>query len=437
MTDHRAPRPTPAATRSPGPGTPTRRSWPASSSGSSAAAGSTPATSASSQGPGSYFASDDRAGADRDHLRPRRRRCAGSSTSAATAARSWPAARSGGAPCNAPTTPGRTTSTAACGPRRAAAQDPAFDAGTARDWCRSRSGPGDRSCSPTPTPTRSRCLRRSPTCRRSSPSTASTSTRCGSTGEFTTRSAPTGRSRSRTTSSATTARSTIRASCEVFDERRLELRRRRAAGQPVRADPPALTRRHAGRSTPAVRSARLRTTCGSRASSSTCCPVTRTCRSGRCGRPARRPARAISTTGSATTPTSSGSSELFEFDSQVGAEDTALVEAAQRGSARGHDRARLGARRRRDADRPFPGLHSRSGSSSSNRARRRRSVRRGLPASELRKIVRVRGEQFIEHRLGLIQIEPCRDRRLEQEGVQRVLAITAERRLDHLLLERT
>ena len=39
--------------------------------------------------------------------------------------------------------------------------------------------------------------------------------------------------------------------------------------------------------------------------------------------------------------------ELFAFDNQVGAEDTALVEAAQRGSRR-RDPARLGPRRRRD-----------------------------------------------------------------------------------------
>ncbi len=51
--------------------------------------------------------------------------------------------------------------------------------------------------------------------------------------------------------------------------------------------------------------------------------------------------------------------DLFVLDNQVGAEDTALVEAAQRGSVSRDHRAGLGPRRSRDADRSLPGLRSR------------------------------------------------------------------------------
>ena len=42
-----------------------------------------------------------------------------------------------------------------------------------------------------------------------------------------------------------------------------------------------------------------------------------------------------STTSSPRAPTRPGSSEMLEFDNQVGAEDTGLVEAVQRGAASG------------------------------------------------------------------------------------------------------
>ena len=76
---------------------------------------------------------------------------------------------------------------------------------TASASCRCRWAPGARSCSSTRTWTRRRSTPRSATCRRSWPRTGSTWTRSASTTAAPTRSGRTGRSRSRTTSSATTA----------------------------------------------------------------------------------------------------------------------------------------------------------------------------------------------------------------------------------------
>jgi len=47
----------------------------------------------------------------------------------------------------------------------------------------------------------------------------------------------------------------------------------------------------------------------------------------------------------------------------------------------------------------------------------------------------VRREHLVEQRLGLVEVEARRDRRLEQERVQRGLAVAGERSVDDVLLE--
>src|ERR1700733_15691040 len=59
-----------------------------------------------------------------------------------------------------------------------------------------------------------------------------------------------------------------------------------------------------------------------------------------------------------------------------------------------------------------------------------------VPAGEVRKVFSVRGEQFVEHRLSLCQIEPCRDGRLQEKRVQSIASVAAQGGLDHLLLKR-
>src|SRR6202020_213885 len=195
--------------------------------------------------------------------------------------------RRAGALFNARTTAGRTVSTGACGPLRAAVTTPRSMPARG-DWCRPPSGRGGRSCSPTRIRAPNRYPRRCVTYPRSSPSTASTSTACGSGAACITRSAPTGRSRSRTTWSATTARSTILAS----------------------------------------------STCSTSAASS-CAPRG-------CVRASSRQSTPAHLTGAGYLDYWFGEDvderwieQLFELDDQVGAEDTALVEAAQRGTSAG------------------------------------------------------------------------------------------------------
>ena len=148
--------------------------------------------------------------------------------------------------------------------------------------------------------------------------------RTAALGASITRSTPTGRSRWRTISVLTTARSTIPASWRCIDDRRLELV---ADGLRTSQFAPIHPRSLDGRGPIDAHGSvtRRRTICGSRRSSSTCCPVIPTSRSDPCGQPPRH-ARGIWTTGSRTRPTSAGSR---------------AVRARRPGRGRGH-RARRG-----------------------------------------------------------------------------------------------
>ena len=137
--------------------------------------------------------------------------CTPTSTCAGTEAPRWCPEGAAARPCSATTTPGPTISTAPCARPRARRPTPISTAahwGCARLWWTR----GDRSSSSTPTRTPRRWKTPCASCRRSWRAPVSTSTSCAFTPGRRSRSRPTGRSRWRTSSSATTARSPTRAS---------------------------------------------------------------------------------------------------------------------------------------------------------------------------------------------------------------------------------
>ena len=153
-----------------------------------------------------------RRGPDRGRAQPGRASCGRSSTSAAIAGTRlrWDAA--GARRCSAPTTPGRTTSTACCVPRRAPS---ARAASTTRSGASSpfSSAPGARWSSSTPIWMPRLWRRRSVSSRSRWPSAVSIRRRSRiAAGRASGSSRRTGRSSSRTSSSATTAPSRTRAS---------------------------------------------------------------------------------------------------------------------------------------------------------------------------------------------------------------------------------
>ena len=230
-------------------------------------------------------------------------------------------ARGGARPSSAPTTRGRTASTAACAASRGEARAGADPASS--PCSRSPSGRSGRSSSPAPTPTRRRSRRRSATSRRRSRRTASTSPGSASANGSSGSAARTGRSRSRTSSSATTAPSRIPAS------RRRSTSRRTRTGSPPRGTWPA----RSGRRGPAAR--RASTTCSGRRRRSASIQGRRTSRWTPTRRSGRTVAAASRTTTSARTWTRRRSPSCRRSTAQVGLEDEALIASVQRGLSSG------------------------------------------------------------------------------------------------------